>query len=54
MRDYYFETQIDIGSSGVEDYSLKEIGSLVGLSGRIWTSWSFTTAGPWETRSSAA
>lgn len=32
MRDYYFETQIDIGSSGVEDYSLKEIGNLVGLS----------------------
>jgi capreomycidine synthase len=32
MRDYYFETQIDIGSSGVEDYSLKEIESLVGIS----------------------
>jgi len=25
MRDYYFSTEIDIGSSGVEDYSLRDL-----------------------------
>lgn len=35
MRDYYFETEteIDIGSSGVEDYSLSELRALLGISG---------------------
>ncbi len=32
MRDYYFEAEIDIGSSGVEDYSLRQLRSLLGLS----------------------
>jgi len=31
MRDYYFETEIDIGSSGVESYSLGEIRELLGI-----------------------
>jgi capreomycidine synthase len=31
MRDYYFATEIDIGSSGVEDFSLAEIRRLLGL-----------------------
>lgn len=31
MRDFYFETDIDIGSSGVEDYSFRELRSLLGL-----------------------
>ncbi|MEP7339285.1 MAG: capreomycidine synthase [Acidobacteriota bacterium] len=31
MRDYYFSTEIDIGSSGVENYSLADLRSLVGL-----------------------
>src|SRR6185369_5261601 len=31
MRDYYFSTEIDIGSSGVENFSLAEIRELVGL-----------------------
>lgn len=33
MRDYYFETEIDIGSSGVEDYSMSELRALLGISG---------------------
>lgn len=32
MRDYYFATDIDIGSSGVEDFSLAELRTLLGLS----------------------
>lgn len=32
MRDYYFSTEIDIGSSGVENFSLAELRALVGLS----------------------
>lgn len=32
MRDYYFESEIDIGSSGVEDYSMRELRSLLDLS----------------------
>jgi capreomycidine synthase len=31
MRDYYFRADIDIGSSGVEDFSFAEIRQLVGL-----------------------
>lgn len=31
MRDYYFATEIDIGSSGVEDYSMAEIRQLLGI-----------------------
>lgn len=31
MRQYYFDTDIDIGSSGVEGYSLAEIRQLAGL-----------------------
>lgn len=31
MRDYYFATEIDIGSSGVQDYSMAEIRSLLGI-----------------------
>jgi capreomycidine synthase len=32
MRDYYFATEIDIGSSGVEDYSLAELRRIAGFS----------------------
>ncbi|HTG33797.1 MAG TPA: capreomycidine synthase [Thermoanaerobaculia bacterium] len=32
MRDYYFSTEVDIGSSGVEDYSMREVRELTGLS----------------------
>jgi len=32
MRSYYFEAEIDIGSSGVEDYSLGELRGLLGIS----------------------
>ncbi len=32
MRDYYFDVEIDIGSSGVEDYSLSELRHLLGIS----------------------
>src|SRR5436305_3680877 len=31
MRQYYFETEIDIGSSGVESFSLAELRALLGL-----------------------
>ncbi len=31
MRDYYFNTQIDIGSSGVESFSLSEIRELLSI-----------------------
>ena len=31
MRDYYFSSEIDIGSSGVENFSLAELRSLIGL-----------------------
>lgn len=31
MRDYYFAVDIDIGSSGVEDYSLSELRHLLGI-----------------------
>ena len=31
MRDYYFDVEIDIGSSGVEDYSLSELRHLLGI-----------------------
>jgi capreomycidine synthase len=31
MRDYYFAAEIDIGSSGVQDYSLAEIRRLLGI-----------------------
>lgn len=31
MRDYYFSTDIDIGSSGVENFSMAELRSLIGL-----------------------
>lgn len=31
MREYYFETDIDIGSSGVESFSLGELRKLVGI-----------------------
>ncbi len=31
MRDYYFDTDIDIGSSGVADFSLSELRAVVGL-----------------------
>ncbi len=34
MREYYFATEIDIGSSGVEDYSLAELRQLLGLDWR--------------------
>jgi capreomycidine synthase len=32
MRDYYFAAEIDIGSSGVEDYSLRELRQLLEIS----------------------
>lgn len=32
MRQYYFETSIDIGSSGVQSFSLAELRQLVGIS----------------------
>lgn len=32
MRDHYFDVEIDIGSSGVEDYSLSDLRSLLGIS----------------------
>ena len=32
MREYYFETDIDIGGSGVEDYSMAEVRRLLGIS----------------------
>jgi capreomycidine synthase len=32
MRDYYFSTEIDVGSSGVEDYNLGELRRLLGVS----------------------
>ena len=32
MRDYYFATEIDIGSSGVESFLLSEIRALLGIS----------------------
>lgn len=32
MRDYYFETDIDLGSSGVQNFSLAQIRELTGLS----------------------
>lgn len=32
MRDHYFDAEVDIGSSGVEDYSLSDLRSLVGIS----------------------
>jgi capreomycidine synthase len=31
MRSFYFETEIDIGSSGVEDYSMRELRRLLDL-----------------------
>jgi capreomycidine synthase len=31
MRDYYFSTDIDIGSSGVENFSMAELRALIGL-----------------------
>jgi capreomycidine synthase len=31
MREYYFSTEIDIGSSGVENFSMAELRSLIGL-----------------------
>lgn len=31
MREYYFAVEIDIGSSGVRDYSLAEVRQLTGL-----------------------
>jgi capreomycidine synthase len=31
MRDYYFATDVDIGSSGVEDYSLRELRSTLAI-----------------------
>ncbi len=31
MRDYYFATDIDIGSSGVADYSLRQLRSTLGI-----------------------
>lgn len=32
MREHYFETSADIGSSGVADYSLREVREIVGIS----------------------
>jgi capreomycidine synthase len=32
MREYYFATELDIGGSGVEDYSMAELRSLLGIS----------------------
>ncbi|MFF7338397.1 capreomycidine synthase [Streptomyces sp. NPDC008163] len=32
MRDYYFETDLDIGSSGVHPYTMSEVRQLTGLS----------------------
>src|SRR3954465_3443223 len=32
MRDYYFSTDIDIGSSGVEDFSMLDLRRLLGFS----------------------
>lgn len=32
MRDYYFEVEIDIGSSGVENWSMAELRHLLGIS----------------------
>jgi capreomycidine synthase len=32
MREYYFEAEIDIGSSGVEDYSLQDLRRVLGIS----------------------
>jgi len=32
MRDYYFEAEIDIGSSGVQDYSMTDLRRLLGIS----------------------
>lgn len=31
MRDYYFDVDLDIGGSGVEDFSLRELRQLLGL-----------------------
>jgi len=31
MRQYYFSTELDLGSSGVEDYSMAEVRELTGL-----------------------
>ncbi|HEX2223509.1 MAG TPA: capreomycidine synthase [Thermoanaerobaculia bacterium] len=31
LRDYYFTTEIDLGCSGVEDYSMAEVRALTGL-----------------------
>lgn len=33
MREYYFETDFDIGSSGVESYSLAQLRELLGITG---------------------
>jgi len=32
MRDYYFDTDVDIGSSGVQEFSLRDLRSLLGIS----------------------
>jgi capreomycidine synthase len=32
MRDYYFDAEIDIGSSGVQDYGLSDLRRLLGIS----------------------
>ncbi|MEU3650025.1 capreomycidine synthase [Lentzea sp. NPDC034063] len=32
MRDYYFDVDFDIGSSGVQDFSFRELRSLLGIS----------------------
>lgn len=31
MRDYYFDAEVDIGSSGVEDYGLRDLRDLLGF-----------------------
>lgn len=50
MRDYYFATEIDIGSSGVQPYSLAELRSLLDIShddlDRIVFNDSHTLGGP--------
>jgi capreomycidine synthase len=51
MRDHYFEAEIDIGSSGVQDYSMSDLRQILGLSheelDEIVFNDSRTLGGPW-------
>jgi hypothetical protein len=50
MRDYYFETDLDIGSSGVHPYSFAEVRGMTGLTtadlDRVSFEDSWTLGGP--------